>query len=203
MHVVRIIYRGDEDTQREARRCSSYEIAALYEEGHNMADVLLETSRLVLRRFVIEDWADLQVLAMDWAEAPGPAFDKWPAGEEDVKGLAGHFAERPKFLAVCRKVDHSVVGLIGLNGIEAKTGMFDLGHVILSDCQDGDLDREALLVAVDHIFGAEDVTTIITHNEPTHEEQLRPLLSIGFMPKEGGERGTLMLDRIRWEKQGV
>ncbi len=162
----------------------------------------LRTDRLVLRGFTPDDWRDVHELAMDWSQAPGPDFDKWPTAEEAAGGLTGHFSSSPKYFALCLKETRKVVGLVALNGHETD-GRFDLGHVIHSDYQDNDIDREALQAMVDHVFLTEKPTSIITHNDPTHREQLAPLVALGFSPAGEAEQGTLVLARAEWERRRV
>ena len=159
----------------------------------------LRTKRLVLRGFTPDDWQDIHELAVDWSKAPGPEFDKWPTTEEEAKGMAEYFSNSPRYYAVCVEESEKVVGLLALNGYEAE-GRFDLGHVIHSDYQDNDLDREALQAVVDHIFRTEKPALVVTHNDPTHQEQLAPLLALGFAGADGEEQGTLALARDEWER---
>ena len=161
--------------------------------------VELDTKRLVLRGFAPDDWQDIHEIAMDWSKAPGPEFDKWPTTEDAAKGMAEHFSNSPKYFAMCLKESAKVVGLIALNGYEAE-GRFDLGHVIHSDYQDDDLDREALQAVVDRIFRTEDPALVVTHNDPTHREQLAPLQALGFTAAGEDERGTWTLARVEWER---
>lgn len=157
----------------------------------------LSTKRLVLRGFAPDDWRDVHELAVDWSKAPGPDFDKWPTTEEGARGMTGHFSSSPKYFAMCLKESKKVVGLLALNGYEGE-GLFDLGHVIHSDYQDNDVDREALQTIVVHIFRTVDPTSIVTHNDPTHQEQLAPLRALGFTTPGDVEQGTLVLTRAEW-----
>ena len=160
----------------------------------------LSTNRLVLRGFAPDDWQDVHELATDWSKAPGPDFDKWPTTEEAARGLTGHFSSSPKYFAMCLKETRKVVGLIALNGCGTE-GRFDLGHVIHSDYQDNDIDCEALRAMVDHIFLTENPTAIVTHNDPTHREQLAPLVALGFSAAGEAEQGTLVLAKAEWERR--
>ena len=159
----------------------------------------LSTDRLVLRGFAPDDWQDVHELAIDWRRAPGPDFDKWPTTEEAAKGLTGHFSSSPKYFAMCVKETGKVVGLVALNGYETE-GRLDLGHVILSDYQDNDIDREALQTMVHHVFQTENPAAIVTHNDPTHREQLAPLLALGFSAAGEAEQGTLVLTKTDWAR---
>ena len=160
---------------------------------------MLGTERLVLRAFAVDDWQDVHELAIDWGKAPGPDFDKWPTTEEAARGLTEHFSSSPKYFAMCVKEARKVVGLVALNGYETE-GRFDLGHVIHSDYQDDDIDCEAIRAIVDHIFQTENPAAIVTHNDPTHREQLAPLIALGFSAAGEAEEGTLVLARAEWER---
>ncbi len=160
----------------------------------------LSTDRLVLRGFAPDDWQDVHELAVDWSKAPGPGFDKWPTTEEAARDLTRHFSSSHKYFAMCIKETGKVVGLVALNGYEAG-GRFDMGHVIHSDYQDNNIDREALQAMVNHIFQTESPAAIITHNDPTHREQIAPLVALSFSAAEGAEQGTLVLGKAEWESR--
>jgi len=150
------------------------------------------TQRLTLRSFTPDDWRDVHELALDWSKAPGPAFDKWPTDEAGTKGLAGYFAERERFLAVSLNESATVIGLVAINDID-KQGRQDLGHVIHSQYQDDEIDREALEAAVAFVFNTVEIDVIVTHNDPNHA-QLAPLRSLGFQDS-GASDGELVLSR--------
>jgi ribosomal-protein-alanine N-acetyltransferase len=159
---------------------------------------IIETKRFIVRAFTSDDWQDVQELAVDWSKAPGPAFDKWPTSETDVKGVTDFFARDEHYYAVCLRATKKVIGLLGLNGIDANKQL-DLGHVILSTYQDNDHDREALSTMVEHIFKNMDVASIVTRNEPTHAEQLAPLKTLGFKVFDPQKTGELVITKIEWE----
>jgi len=118
-------------------------------EGGTM--LRIETKRLILRPFTAADWRDFHELSVDWAVAPGPAFDKWPTSEEACKGSVKYMSTSDKYLAMCLRESGKVVGLLAINDIEAE-GQLDVGHVILSKYQDNDHDREALQALIKHCF---------------------------------------------------
>jgi [ribosomal protein S5]-alanine N-acetyltransferase len=158
----------------------------------------LVTLRLVLRAFEQDDWQDIQELAADWKAAPGPVFDKWPTDEEGAKGLAGHFGgHADRFYAVYLYSANKVIGLLALDSIE-EDGVMDLGHVVLSQYQDNDIDREALKCIVDQIFHDDGVKAIVTRNAH-HTPQQAPLRSLGFTSFSGGGDGELRISRKEWE----
>jgi ribosomal-protein-alanine N-acetyltransferase len=158
----------------------------------------ITTRRLTLRSFTPADWNDLHELSLDWSKAPGPAFDKWPKDEEGTKGLTTYFVEHDRFIAVCLNESGKVIGLVAINDIDQK-GRQDVGHVIHSQYQDNDIDREALEAAVAYVFDTAEVDVIVTHNDP-NKPQLAPLRSLGFQDS-GAEEGELVLNREEWEKR--
>jgi hypothetical protein len=152
----------------------------------------IETRRFILRTFSAGDWPELQALARDWKDAPGPESDKFPTDEEGCRAFAGYLAGRDDFLAMTEKSTARLVGLIALNGLDGE-GRFDLGHVILSEYKDGDRDREALAAAVDHIFASSSAVEIVAKNADD-PAQLAALEGLGFK-QLGATRGILYLKR--------
>ena len=162
--------------------------------------VLLEAERTIVRRFVEEDWPAVHKLAVDWRKAPGPEFDKWPTSDDAAKGMAGHFAGNDSFQALCLRDGEKVIGLLALNGLDGE-GRFDLGHVILSEYQDNDIDREALSAMVEFIFRNKDVETIVTNNASTHVEQVAPLKTLGFRSVNKDDPGIMVITKAEWEQR--
>ncbi len=158
----------------------------------------IETERFILRAFTPEDWSDVRELSIDWSKAPGPEFDKWPTTEEGAKGLADYFAKSANNFAVCLRNAKKVVGLIALNGIDTDKQL-DLGHVILSKYQDNDQDREALEAMVTYAFQNNDISSIVTRNDPHHREQIAPLQALGFRSINEKQKGELVITRNEWE----
>jgi len=161
--------------------------------------IRIETKRLILRPFTADDWRDFQELSVDWAAAPGPAFDKWPTSEEACRGSVKHMSTSDKYLAVCVRGTGKVVGLLGTNGME-KEGQLDVGHVILSAYQDNEHDREALQALIQHCFDHLDVRSVITRNAD-HAPQLAPLRALGFTNKDPENKGELVITREEWGRR--
>ena len=165
----------------------------------NAKMIRIETKRLILRPFTADDWLDFHELSVDWAAAPGPAFDKWPTSEEASKKSVQYMSTTAKYLAMCVRESGKVVGLLAINGIE-KEGQLDVGHVILSKYQDNKHDREALQALIQHCFDTRDMPAVITHNAD-HAPQLAPLKSLGFTIRDPKDKGTLVITREEWAKR--
>ncbi len=160
----------------------------------------IETRRLTLRPFAADDWRDFQELGIDWAAAPGPAFDKWPTSEEASRESVAFMSKEDKWFAMCLKDSGKVVGLLAINYVN-EDGQADVGHVVLSKYQDNDHDREALEAIIQHCFDARGARSIITKNAPEHAAQLAPLKSLGFVNADPQKPGELLLTRAQWERR--
>lgn len=74
-----------------------------------------ETDRLIIRRFVREDWPDIQKLAIDKEPSQAAAWDRrWPTDEEGCK-RATDFLARNNYWAVCLKDGGRVIGFVSYN----------------------------------------------------------------------------------------
>jgi len=160
----------------------------------------IETERLVLRPFRADDWKDFQALGIDWKAAPGPAFDKWGTSAEAAKESVTHMSTRDNYVAMCLCGSDKVVGLLAINGMDAKKKL-DLGHVILSSYQDNDHDREALEAMIQHCFDAQGGLSIITNNAPEHAAQVAPLKALGFTNVNPENKGELVITKAQWERR--
>ena len=175
---------------------------------------ITDSKRLVLRDFNKDDFSDLIALSINWKSAPGPEFDKWPTNKDDCKGFLEYLSthtinesqklgdKEHHFCAIYLKEKDKVIGLLAINPSNDNhlaNKMVDLGHVIHSDFQDNDIDREAIEMMVEYIFKKiTDVEIITTGNFP-NEEQIRPLKKLGFI-KDDIDDGIYDLKRTNWVK---
>ena len=158
------------------------------------------TKRLILRPFTTGDWGDFRELAVDWKAAPGPAFDKWPTSDEACRKSVQHMSRMDTYFAMSLSGSGKVVGLLGINGVDEEK-QADIGHVILSNYQDDDHDREALQAMVQHCFDVRGAQSIVTHNASEHAAQVAPLKSLGFINTNPDDPGELTLSKAQWEQR--
>jgi hypothetical protein len=106
------------------------------------------------------------------------------------------------FGAVVLKSGQRIIGLLAFNGIDANKQL-DLGHVMHTEFQDNDHDREALEAIIDSAFQTKDIASIITMNvaAPDWAEQIAPLRSLGLTPIAPDKLGELAIGRQEWEDQ--
>ena len=159
----------------------------------------IETDRLILRPFTVDDWRDFQELAVNWKAAPGPAFDKWRTSDEACQESTQYMSTKGNYFAMSVRKSGKVVGLLAINGIDDHK-QADLGHVILLKYQDDDHDREALQAMVQHCFDVRGAQSIITHNASEHAAQVAPLKSLGFASTNPDNPGEFTISKTRWEQ---
>jgi RimJ/RimL family protein N-acetyltransferase len=158
----------------------------------------LKSDRLVMRKLEPGDFNDFWELSKNWKEAPGPDFDKFPVDEEGCKGFFEYSLKNSEnTLFIYLPTEQKIVGLIALNGMN-ENGQMDMGHVVHSNYQNDDIDREALSLLVDYVFKTTDSKAIITNNDPD-KKQNAPLYSLGFVDRnENG--GQLVMEKNNWRK---
>ena len=157
---------------------------------------LLTSDRLIIKNFTKEDFLDVLSLAVNWKSAPGPEFDKWPVDENGCKNFLEYLCTHENYYSVYFCDKKRIIGLLAINNID-KDKKLDLGHVIHSDFQNNDIDREALKMMVNHIFNTMDVKTITTGNYP-NEKQIAPLIDLGFIKSEEND-GIYDMEKINWK----
>jgi RimJ/RimL family protein N-acetyltransferase len=162
----------------------------------------IETERLVIRPFVPEDWPGMQALAINKESSRGARYDHtWPTTEDECKGMAEYFAGGQYYAAVLKQ-NQRIIGLLAFNSIDANKQL-DLGHVMHTEFQDNDHDREALEAIIDFAFRDQDIASVITLNvaAPDWTEQIAPLKSLGLTPIAEDKPGELVISRQDWESR--
>lgn len=137
---------------------------------------MIETERLILRRFCAGDWKDLHEYLSDDEVVryePYDAFTEAMSRQEAVN-RAGNDA----FWAVCRKEDQKLIGNIYLE--KQDFGTWELGYVFNRNYQHRGYASEAAEGLVRHAFhhcGARRITAMCN---PLNEPSWRLLERIGF-----------------------
>jgi RimJ/RimL family protein N-acetyltransferase len=156
----------------------------------------MESKRLVLRNLEQDDFNDFWELSKNWKEAPGPAFDKFPVSEKECRDCFEYSLKNPENSChIYLRDKKRIIGLICLNGID-ENGYMDMGHIIHSDYQNNDIDKEALSMVVNHVLQTLDIKAIITNNDP-NIKQNAPLYSIGFTDRNNNG-GELILKKLKY-----
>jgi RimJ/RimL family protein N-acetyltransferase len=158
----------------------------------------LESKRLILRGLEPNDFNDFWELSKNWKTAPGPDFDKFPIDENGCKGFFDYSLKNSgNSRYIYLRGENKIIGFICLNGKDENDQM-DMGHIIHSYYQNNDIDREALSMFIEFVFGTMDAKAIITNNDP-NEKQNAPLYSLGFTDRNVNG-GQLIMEKSEWKK---
>lgn len=146
----------------------------------------IETERLIIRKFVLDDWKDLLEIAISKEQSQFADCDHtWPTDEEGIKGAVEYFSKEHQFWAVEIKDLHKVVCLINFNFMDDEQTL-DIGHVINSAYFGNDYEYEALKALYNYGFiqlGAERIQACWALND---KDKLAPLLKLGMKVTETG-----------------
>jgi RimJ/RimL family protein N-acetyltransferase len=158
----------------------------------------IETTRLTIRPFSPDDWKGTQELTINkMSPKMDPHDHDLPTDDEGCKKMAEWFAKQSdQFFAVFLKSNQRLIGFLTFNGVDDNQQL-DVGHVIHTEFQDNDHDKEALEVIIDHAFAIKDIRSIVTRNPPDWEDQNAPLKALGFRLDDQGE---LAMGKADWEK---
>lgn len=161
----------------------------------------LETPKLLIRSFSPDDWKCIQNLTVNkMSPKKDPQDHDLPVDDDGCMQMARWFAEHEdQFLAVCLQCNGQLIGFLAFNAVDAR-GQLDVGHVIHTDFQDDDHDREALEYGFDIAFRDEAIRAIETRNATGWAEQCAPLWSLGLRPI-GNDQGNLAITRNDWESR--
>ena len=162
---------------------------------------IIETARLVIRSFAVDDWPALQVLALDKeTHHRDPADPSWPTSEQGCKDFAAYLTDHADgFFAVCERTGRRMIGLLAFNHISADKQL-ELGYQIHSSCQNNDIDREALHGMIDFVFKNRDISSIQSKTAPLWREQWLPLKSLGFTTVNH-DTGVWEISKTVWNHQ--
>ena len=174
----------------------------------------IETERILIRKFMENDWRDLQEIAISKENSPFAACDhKWPTDDDAIKGICGYFAEEQSIWAVEAKDIQKVVCFINFNGMDGNQDL-DIGHITNEKYLECGYDYEALKALYNYAFIQLGAERIIARWALHDNDKLAPLLKLGmkitekgmgnkFSPEPDGSFGqfegcTLAIARDEW-----
>lgn len=162
---------------------------------------IIETARLIIRSFAVDDWETLQILALDKENHHrDPADPSWPTSDQGCKDFAAYLTDHADcFFAVCERTGRRMIGLLAFNNISADKQL-DLGYQIHSSCQNNDIDREALCGIVDFVFKNLDIASIQSKTASQWKEQWLPLETLGFTAVNH-DPGVWKINKTAWNNQ--
>lgn len=162
---------------------------------------LLETERLILRRFEV---ADAAAMFKNWASDPEVTkFLMWPT-HSDVKvteavlsNWVGNYSDDKYYhWAIVPKDLGEAIGSIAAVEQEESTGMFHIGYCIGRNWWGMGITAEALQALMDYFFDEIGAERIESRHDPRNPNSGKVMMKCG-MKYEGTHR------RADWNNQGV
>ncbi len=172
----------------------------------DITGIVLETERLVLREWNIEDLDDF----FEYASVPevGPMAG-WPPHENKEKSLEilNRFIEGKRTFAIVYKENHKVIGSLGVEyyGREESLTEFipyqgrSIGYVLSKDYWGKGLMPEALKVVIDYLFNTLDYDFLLCGHFDFNNRSHRVQEKCGFVPYRKIDFDT----KLGKEEQGV
>ena len=150
----------------------------------------IETARLVLRNFRVDDWEALHEMIVQYQASEYAAYDQqWPTSAQEVKGVTEWFASADHFLAACLKDTGQLIGFVALNpegGEESRE--YNLGYVFNSEYHGHGYATEACKAVLDRASGELQALRVVAGTAAINRGSCRLLERLGF--RKAGEAMT-------------
>ncbi len=157
----------------------------------------IQTERLIIRNFRIEDWCDLHEMIVQYQANEYSKYDhQWPTAEEEYPKIAKWFSEGDSYLAVCLPATGKVIGFVCLNRADHEDGLaFDMGYIFNSDYHGQGYATEACQAAIHRAFGQLEAVKLVAGTPLGNKASVDLLLRLGFHEVGGG---MFALPREKW-----
>jgi len=142
----------------------------------------IETERLVVRNFEVNDWEALHEMIVQYEASEYAAYDQqWPTSAEEVKGITEWFASGDNFLAICLKDTSQFIGFVALNPEEGEGSReYNMGYVFNSNYHGHGYATEACKAILNRAFRQLQALRVITGTAAVNRNSCRLLERLGF-----------------------
>lgn len=141
---------------------------------------VVETERLVMRRFCLEDAKDLYEYAKNPNVGPEAGWVPHQSIEES-KSLIAKWLKDPEIFAITRKCDGKVIGSIGLHQrFERAVMCRELGYVLSEDEWGKGYMSEAVKVMIDYAFEEFGIEILLVKHHHLNQRSKRVIEKAGF-----------------------
>lgn len=140
----------------------------------------LETERLMIRNFTLDDWKDLAELAMKYEETELAKYDEgpWPSNIEEYKEIVERFVKGDDFIAIVLKENNKLIGLIFKAKKEANE--YEFGYNFHIDYQGKGYATESCKTTLDYLFEVLNADVVKAGTAKVNELSNRLLKRLGF-----------------------
>jgi [ribosomal protein S5]-alanine N-acetyltransferase len=142
----------------------------------------IETGRLILRNFKLEDAQSLREMIVQKEASPYAEYDQeCPTSEDEIRGITEWFAGGDSYLAICLKETGKLIGFICLNPADDKDSRaFDLGYCFNSDYHGQGYATEGAQAVVDYAFTGLKADCLTSGTAAANSPSCRLLDRLGF-----------------------
>lgn len=144
----------------------------------------IKTKRLIIRKFLASDWADLWEYLSDERVVKFEPYE--PINQQQSKEIALNHSKSDEFWAVC--LEGKVIGNIYLE--EVVEGSWEIGFVFHYDYQHQGFAYEAAMVMIDQIF-AQGAHRIFAECHPENRASWKLLENLGFIKRSSFKKKYL------------
>lgn len=159
----------------------------------------LETDRLIIRSFRLDDWPDLRELSIRYQATEAARYeDPWPTSEEGVRGMAEWLSVRDDYLAVCLKGTGRLIGLIAIDRRRDQAErVHNLGYVFSPEYHGRGYALESCRATMVYVFGELAADGILTGTNVANAASIRLLRKLGLREREAAP-GEYAISRSEW-----
>ena len=149
-----------------------------------MNEFVIETDRLLIRKFQADDWKDLAEILTDENVVYYEPYDVFTARQ--CKSEAENFSHSDSFYAVVLKSENKVIGKLYFND-NGHYGTYELGYTFNAAYQGFGYAKESSAALMRYAFERMGVRKIIASVDTTNERSWRLLEALG-MKREGEKK---------------
>ena len=142
----------------------------------------IETDRLTIRNFHVDDWQDLQEIAIQYQASEYAQYDhQWPTSVEGIVDATRWFVGGDSYLAVCLTTTRKLIGLVSLPQKDREEGaVFGLGYIFNSDYHGKRYATEGCRAVLDYAFGQLAADGVKTGTAAANQPSCRLLKRLGL-----------------------
>jgi ribosomal-protein-alanine N-acetyltransferase len=139
----------------------------------------IETTRLIIRGFALDDWRDLQEMIVQKEASEYAVYDHpWPVTEEKIKEIIGWFVDKPGYFAVCT-VEPKMIGYILIIDTE-NTGEINMGYCFNEYYMGKGFASEACTAVLNYVFNNLKIEKVICNTAKNNGPSCRLLSRLGM-----------------------
>ncbi len=143
----------------------------------------LETSRLIIRNFLADDWQALHRIIGQYQASEYAAYDQqWPTSPDEIRKVVEWFASGDIYLAVCLREDGQLIGFVCLNEEPtADSRQYNLGYIFDANHHRKGYATEACRATLNRVFEELHADRVVTGTAAQNVPSCRLLERLGFL----------------------